>query len=101
MESERNPDRWGEFSWRAMAVKIMNPKIDLNLNRESWDGMRKFLEFARELENYDTFSKHAAAMKILAAEKVEVTDQGLNIAMPKKKKSLKSNVPPMPETKKF
>ena len=39
--------------------------------------------------------------KILAAEKVEVTDQGLNIAMPKKKKSLKSNVPPMPETKKF
>lgn len=80
-----------EFFELAAKVKILDPEIDLGLDQAAWQRMRKHLRI-RETRiahkplvyqpSADKFASQAAAMKILAAEKVEITDNGLEITMP-------------------
>jgi len=153
----REDEEWDNFSSIAMAMKILNPKIDLNIDEETWQGMKSQLELYRsdvkidqpdedgafmyfsqlamkmkiicpqradelnldqdtwarlrdELEewrpdvggnpsNWQEFTLECMRQKILAAEKVEVTDNGLEITMPEKK--FGSEAPSLPETKQF
>ena len=63
--------------------------------------MKARLEQSRQSNNWEYFSLQAMKMKILAAEKVEITDKGLEISMPEKKEPLIDKIPPMPEQRKF
>jgi len=69
------------FSNRAMAMKILDPSQELDLDQEAWGYMKAQLErhsYDSELYNgsWLTFFDEAAAMKILAAKKVEVPKSG-------------------------
>lgn len=78
-------ERWGAFLEMGVAIKILNPGYNLNLDQTAWQGMRLKLEEFRENKEWRGFVRLAMAMKILAAEKVEVTGKGLEITMPEKK----------------
>ena len=101
LEGFRDDNNWYAFAQQAMQMKILDPNIDLGLNQDAWDGMRSRLKTYGGGTGWIMFSGQAVAMKILAAEEVKVTDKGLEINMRKKKDSLTSDVPPIPEIKKF
>ena len=70
------------FIGQAANMKILDPQINPNLN---WQEIRNELKEDRKRgfggEAGYEFSKNAMAMKVLAAEKVEITDKGLEITM--------------------
>ena len=96
----RKSGRWGYFSEQAMAIKLLGPTQDLRVDQIDWQNMEDFLKMYR-LWHVSDFFNHAMSMAILAAEEVKITDKGLEVNMRKPKKSLASEVPPMPETKQF
>ncbi len=101
LEEYRNINNWRAFSFQAMRMKILDSSIDLNIGKPEIEGMKVQLEECRNPNNWSNFSTQAMGMKILVAEKVEITEKGLEITMPKKKKPLRSETPPMPEQRKF
>ena len=102
LEKDRQQKSWADFSWGAVKIKILDPNQDLNLDQEAWQGMRDYLEKQRENgDKWGNLSWQLANMKILVAEKVEVTENGIELTMPKKRESLGSDAPPIPEIKKF
>ena len=54
----------------------------------------------RSSGEWQFFTRQAYFMKILAAEKVEITDQGLQLTMPKRKSAV-APTPPIPEVRAF
>ena len=73
-----------------MRLQILFPQhqADLKLNDQDWQGMRQY--FQNHCDNYE----HAMRMQILAAEKVEITDQGeIKLTMPKTKTDLHQEPP--------
>ncbi len=103
LESQRVSNNWIAFARDAVAMKILNPAVDLKLDNRAWEGMRAKLEYYRvePNEHWPNFFEQAMNMKILAAEEVKITDKGLEINMRKKKDSFNTDVPPIPEIKKF
>ena len=99
LEECRQDDYFSSFYYQAMRMKILDPKIDLNLNQGIWQKMIDELQESKQINSAYSFSIRAMQMKILAAEKVEVTDKGLEITMPTPK--FISGVSPLPETKQF
>jgi len=66
----------------AAKIKVLNPKIDLKLNEGDWQLMKENLLKARAEKNYyvvDGFTPLAATMKILAADKITITENGLEL----------------------
>lgn len=63
----------------------LQEELDSHLDSESWQGMRDELKKLETDHNWRAYSNQAADMKILAAEKVEVTNKGLEIKMPESK----------------
>ena len=100
LEEYRRSNNWTSFFLQASRMKILDPKIDLKLDQTAWQGARDELEVDRRQFMMQGFDSLAKCMKILVAERVDVTDQGLEITMPKREKPLTS-VPPIPETKQF
>jgi len=75
-----------EFLRDAMAAKIVDSTLDLGLDQPTQAWIKNiFQELKSPYANIDTFTDTLMAMKILAAEKVEVTDKGLEIIMPEEK----------------
>ena len=62
---------------------------------------RAMLRELRTANNWGRYIQVAAAFKLLCAEKVEVTDKGLEITMPQPKEDFKEPEEPMPEQRKF
>lgn len=93
----------GDFAERAAVMKILFPERvpELGLNKETWEGMEGYLVERRNHGQLANFSKQAINMKILAAEEVKVSDNGLEIIMSKEKPKLGKETPPLPETRKF
>ncbi len=85
-----------------MNLKILFPdKIaELGLNDSTWQGMKDKLDSFRQDNNWWGFVNQAIRLKILAADKVEVADQGLEITM-LPPESFKSEKKPRPERKNF
>jgi len=98
--SEGESIHWSSFARQAMYMKIIDTNIDLHLDIASWKGMRDWANDAKKSQQ-GPFPWRALEMKILAAERVEVTDEGLIITMPKRKESIKPEIPPIPEAKQF
>lgn len=91
------------FVGYASTAKLLFPSHagEINFDKNTWDVVKKNLNFYREIHASSTLAVYAAAMKIMAAEDAEITDEGIfEINMRK----LKINLPeqkPVPETKKF
>jgi len=100
-------------------IKIINPDIHFKLSDENWANIKDILDQVRNSQLnpsgtngvgvlayvggvgvWHNFSVQAMLMKILAAEEVRVTDEGLQIKMTKDQ-PLKSDTLPIPETKQF
>ena len=81
LEKYRMAGFWSGFTSAAMEMRIIDPSADLGLDQEAWQGMKGELESRRNRPK-SGFGDQAMAMKIIAAEKVEVTDKGLEIKMP-------------------
>ena len=97
----REEQIWTVFSAFAANLRLLCPSFDLKLSKEDWKGMHEELDVVRRKNLSIIFAEHAANMSILAAEKVEITDQGIQLTMPKRKQDLKTQIPPIPEPKKF
>lgn len=101
-------EQWEEFAELAAAEKVINMSLNVEVSPTEWQNMKNILENYREKhrekgEFYEkAFTNMASWMKILAAEKVEVTNDGLEITMPKKVKSEPKSEPlPFPEKRNF
>jgi hypothetical protein len=79
-----------EFACLSMAMKILNPEEELNINQDDWQDMRKSLEFFRTNHDWENFSEQALAMKILnPAEDIRLNNQDAWQNMRKELKDLK------------
>lgn len=65
LEKYRKENNWLDFASMAMAMKILNFKIDIYLDDEAWEGMRKELKSYRERNQWHDFINHAMVIKIL------------------------------------
>jgi len=94
---EKENENWWLFADLAMYLKILQPEqySELQVNDEAWQGMKNVLNQYRKDKNWWDFAYLAMCLHILAAEKVEASDQGLEITMPQKKAS--PFVPPRPQ----
>jgi hypothetical protein len=101
IEAQKAKDNgnWEEFIDVFSNMKIIDQKAVPPLVEEDWQAIKKTLPSLRG--DWARFSAMAMGMKILAAERVEVTDKGLEVTMPEKKKNLGTYAPPLPETKQF
>jgi len=90
---------WASFLSIASDLKIIDFKVDLGLTQDCWRGMTDVLSLIKKSGSYLFFASCLMFLKILAAEKVEVTEKGLEITMRKSK--LIQGTSPLPETKKF
>ena len=99
-------NRWLDFSSLAVASRIIDPDVELNLDEEAWQGMKNQLViFRREYKQsahgiHEELGQMAMNMKILAAEKVKITNKGLEITMPGKK-IVEDKHPPIPQVRNF
>ena len=85
LEGYRSHNNWKGFARQATEMKILDPKIELNLDRGAWEGMHQKLEMCRSFKFVRDFMQQVKNMKILAAEKLEVTENGLELTMSKKR----------------
>ena len=95
---------WYIFSLEVVAMKFLFPEktSELTLDPGAWDEMKKSLEYARPiLQNQPGFARMAMVLKLLAAEEVKITENGLEIIMQKEEPEFKEETPPMPQTRKF
>jgi len=100
LQRYKEGEAWGQYASVAESVKLMDSKRDLHLDEVAWRGMKHHFNEKKNSDEIGQAFDVAEAMTILAAEKVEVTDQGLKLTMPKKKESL-AVTPDIPETKQF
>ncbi|KKP33210.1 MAG: hypothetical protein A2360_04845 [Candidatus Staskawiczbacteria bacterium RIFOXYB1_FULL_32_11] len=101
LKNYKDNNMWNEFVNQATHMKVIDPKIDLDISESDWDNIRKKINFERNLGRGISFSNLVARVKILAAEKLEVTDKGLEITMPKQSVGLQRETPAIPEQKQF
>jgi len=73
---------WLNFTHLAIAMSIFRPdkKAELQISDTDWQGMKAELEKLRKNNLFD-FVELAMSMTILSAEKVKITDQGIELEM--------------------
>ena len=91
------------FCQHAAAMKILFPYriSELSFDTAFWKQAHKELSDYRDKEFWRGLFQEAVAMKLLAAEEINITDQGLEVIMQKEKPEFKEETPPMPKTRKF
>ncbi len=101
LENYRNSN-WRLFADQAMSMKILSPdkSSDLKIDNKAWQKMKQELEANRNSNWWEDFAIQARRMKIMAADKIKVTDQGLEITM-RPPESFKSEKKPRPERRQF
>lgn len=79
-----------EFACLSMAMKILNPEEELNIDQNDWQDMRKSLEFFRSNHDWNNFSEQALAMTILnPTEDIRLNNRDAWQNMKKELKDLK------------
>ena len=86
-----------------VAMKILFPDRFHEIDVEAiiWKSFDKRLTKERVVYMLPAFAELAAYLKLLAAEEIKITDQGLEVIMQKEKPEFKKETPPMPQTRKF
>jgi hypothetical protein len=97
LEQIRKQGDWSRFADNASYLRIASPQNAIQPTAAEWNAMREELQDLREplAGTVGQFVRMAAAMKILAAHDVKVTDNGIEITMNKSKDSERSA--PIPE----
>lgn len=95
-----NKDRWYNFLTNAANFKILFPERtnELNLDDKFWKNAKKVYKTGCQGLNPSFF---AESLKVLAAEKIDITDNGLEFTMPTKAESIQSANPEIPEQRNF
>lgn len=97
----RYQSMWEPFAKTAMQMKILNPGFDVELGEDDWAGMKEALEgFKKGKWNSLDYIQHVVAMKILAAKKVDITNNGIEIDT-SGESSLSVESSELPEQRKF
>ncbi len=96
-EEVKNEGLLGFFAQYKVIEKILDPKKTV-INQDEWEGMKNYLELAKDDL---TGTAMAARMKILAADKIEMTERGLDISILKPVGELVGPKPQMPERRNF
>lgn len=90
----------GSFIELAMRTFVFWPdrKNELNIDHEAWKEMKNELKKRRNVLDKTLlgFAELAMSMYILSADRVKITDQGLELEMPEKE-SHQQKIPPRPE----
>ena len=89
-----------DLAWLAANIRLLFPERfnELNFGLRQWELAKEYLY--QQQPNWQVFAWFASVLKILAAEKVEVTDRGIELTMPSKEISDFEPVP-LPETRRF
>ena len=79
-------NNWNSFADMVSWVRILKPDQvkELEVDDDAWQGMRDALEEYRKDNDWRGFADLASSMTIIAAERVEMTDTGLNVVLPLK-----------------
>jgi hypothetical protein len=98
-KSSKRPPPDGTFALGSYAMDLVNQKLlypenSADISDETWEMMKNAL---RSTWN----SRLAVNMKLLAAEKIEMTDKGLVITMPGQKNVFENKGRELPERRKF
>ena len=103
LKKMRSEKIWYNYFQQAMQAKVLFPDraSDLYPDKTAWKEIKEHLMRARTDSRGETFLEIAMHMKLLAAEEIKITDQGLEIIMPKENPEFKEETPPMPQTRKF
>jgi hypothetical protein len=70
---------------------IFDPEKEIT--KTDWQGIKENLEQFRQNKNWGNFSSQAMKMKILAAEQVRITDQGIECTMSQKLENFREEPP--------
>lgn len=100
IKGERDRNSWYNFLINASNFKILYPEKanEINLDADFWEKAKHALHTDCQGMNPSFF---AACLKILVADRVEITDEGLKFVMPEKKEKSSFVNPEMPEQRKF
>jgi hypothetical protein len=97
-----------DFFEKTAQLRLLGFEFTENIKftQEQWEYINGLLSGLRAdasgyKGNYYKLCQFAADLKIITAKRVEVTDKGIEVEMPKKKDALTSETPPVPEIKKF
>ncbi|MDO8618658.1 MAG: hypothetical protein Q7R49_01795 [Candidatus Daviesbacteria bacterium] len=102
--------RFSEAAYRsilpAARFRLVFPDHQLNISPEAWRVIREYFTYAKSREDTPEFNWRQKtnlffSLKILAAEEVRITDQGLELVMPQAQAKLTEEVPALPEMRKF
>ncbi|NQV13473.1 MAG: hypothetical protein HQ530_04210 [Parcubacteria group bacterium] len=100
LEDQRQEDRIGIYTSALTDLKIVLPEYvnRYGLDNKIWQDMKDKLDTFRGEEKWLVFGELASNLKVLAAEEIKTTDQGLELVMPKQE-NFKEATPPRPERK--
>lgn len=94
--------KWHDFVSLALSLRLVFPErfTEIKIKTNDWQMMKEALKNSVEEKGWNSRNiALAAGMKILAAEEVKITDQGLEITMPKP--AFQRFAQPLPQIRKF
>lgn len=99
--SLRSAGHWGDFISIAAAMKLLQPEKqkEMDLNQEVWQSMVDELNLVMTRQKLD-FLWYGMCLRILASDKVKVTEDKIEIIMKTPKSDLEPKVV-LPTTRKF
>jgi hypothetical protein len=100
-KKKRDEKQWLEFMQICVALKIIWPQeYNELLNADTWKNLRAHIVKKGDFKLWTSMGDYEC-IKILAADKVEFTDKGIEFTIPKLVPTLESTPQPLPEIKKF
>ena len=92
----------GDIMRRVLVVRILFPDrgADIRLDAKTLRFFRTQLDQYRRKKRWDDFAACAVALKIATAERIDITERGLDITMPPKI-PLTATIPPLPEQRSY
>jgi len=104
VEQLKEEESWQDFAIEAMTAKILFQEEfnrTFTLDESLWNKLHRKLNYFRRNRPMVDFIHLAKCMKFLAAKKIHITEEKIDIIMPKKKEFGDTNNIPLPRTKKF
>lgn len=63
----------------AAAIKIVDPARLIPITQDEWDAMIRFLHEMRDNHSWSHFAETAAYLRIIAAESIDISEEGIRI----------------------
>ena len=92
---------WEIFSGLTAYAKVLFPDRNIAISKGRWDQMIDHLNKLKTDKKWRDFSIMVMSLKILAAEQVKITEQGLEIGESREAANLKQQKQKRPERRQF